>query len=210
MQENPVFWLMGPFWFGLALVEILAIFWAITEGKVIAAFALAFSWLAIATFFGDASVYNWIKNDPINFLYYFGSYLFIGCIWVLFNFYNKAKDRKYKYDILKKKWLLSKGIDEPIGNEIPVELVKEWTEYVLEFSEWRKIGELGKYSPSIKIHFWDYNAEHTIELFFWVFSFVHWIAKDFVNKLIQKMARLGERITSFVFRNVDKDFDVNK
>jgi hypothetical protein len=121
---------------------------------------------------------------------------------------------------------------------IPVHLRQAWTEYLCskdeyhsEFSPngwWVRVGgnainnerdlhfnsNITNRKPVVKLYWWDYSKKHVREIVFWIPLSIWWVLTGmggFVSRrVVKSISFIGEYISSFAFRGVDKDFEVPK
>jgi len=212
---SPLFWL-------LFLVVSSCIIWAIEENRWYWAGFSVLAFLAACVFLGDTGLVKTLIERPYMIVPYAGGFIGLGITWGFIKWFVFLHKRRRKYEDAKLAWLREEGLLD--AKEIPEELKKKWTLYLLNSDEWSRPKK-----PFVPVHRWDAKLSKDINdrvltvrprawenktkiitwMAFWPWSLFWYLLGDLLydlwNRIYAWLGDLFEQMSKHVFRNVAAD-----
>ena len=142
-----------------------------------------------------------------------GLYFLIGAFWGCgLKWYFFCTNKKEKYNDLKRNWLRQKGF--PDAKTVPDKLRVDWASHLKMDGTFYRAGGSTPGTIQVRQKYWDHKARVLRWMTYWPWSMFWSLLDDVVRNVFRHLQRffsgVMDRISNFVFRDVDADFTTQK
>lgn len=218
----------SPLWWLLILIASGILIRCLEEDDFIPAFIVVAVTTTLMVVFGSGMEhFNWVRENWVAFFFWgdkwylpgvVPGYIALGAIWGVIKWYFFVCNKLDEYETTKYEWLKSQGVD---AKEIPDSLKVRYLDWIVKntgYARMEKVYDdkaeewIEKPVLRIKPRGWENKAKITAWMAYWPWSFFWTMLADFFKQIFRHIQRLLgnflDVISNFVFRNVDKDFEI--
>lgn len=204
------FVLLSPWWWVLMVLASCLLIYSLERQSGQGAAIILIGTLLLMTFFGEVQWLKWIAANPLKVLSWIGIYIVSGAIWGVVKWFMYVSQRSEEYESEKLSFLKRHNVE---GHEVPVELKRKWRQHLLNSVKWTTVrGFDMKSTLRIQPVAWENKGKIVTWMTYWPWSLLWAVTNDMVQKVFRTLQRwLGsfmDRISAWVFRGTEKDYDV--
>ena len=190
--------IIGSLWFWILIAGfiLLELFWVEAQDNGWGASISLAVFTVVFFFWGDPTVFDWIKANPLELLIYVGAYIASGGVWGFIKWYLYLKEAAREYTERRRDWLQSQGVSKAtLGTTVPEELREAWARQRLYNSARPKASD----NKSLIIMWMGY----------WPWSLLGTMIRDPFRHIFNFCAEKMEKMSERIFKNVGFEDDAN-
>jgi hypothetical protein len=190
--------IIGSIWFWVLVGTFLLaeLFWIEAKDSGVGATITLAAFTAVFFFWGDPTVFEWMKANPVDLLIFIGSYIAAGGVWGFIKWYFFLKEAAREYQEKRRSWLQNKGITKAdLGTVVPEKLRSEWSK--------QHAYNLARPKASER------KSDIIMWMAYWPWSLLWTLIRDPFRHLYNFCAAKMEKMSQKVFKNVGFEDDAD-